>query len=51
MMGGNTMNNQTIINVDARGSTMTPADVQAGVMAGLRAEGLMADVRVRMGNV
>jgi hypothetical protein len=51
MMGATSTTNQTIINVDARGSTMTPADVQAGVMAGLRAEGLMADVRVRMGNV
>ena len=37
------------ISVDARGSTMTPGDVQRAIQAGLRAEGDMADIRIRTG--
>jgi TP901 family phage tail tape measure protein len=39
----------TIIQVDARGSNLTEADITRGVQAGLVAEGQMADVRVRTG--
>jgi TP901 family phage tail tape measure protein len=49
MMGGGSISNQTIINVDARGSSLSMADIQMGVQAGLRAEGRTADTRVRMG--
>jgi len=42
---------QTIINVDARGSSLTVADIARGVQAGLAAEGRQADVRMRVANV
>jgi hypothetical protein len=47
--GGRVVNNQTIINVDARGSSLTQADITRGVQAGLLAEGQNVDVRVRTG--
>lgn len=43
--GGRTVN----LFVDARGSSLTMADVQRGVQAGLRAEGNSADVQIRSG--
>jgi len=45
----NSMSKQTIINVDARGSSLSMADVARGVQAGLMAEGRDADVRMRVG--
>ncbi len=49
MMGGNVTTNQTIINVDARGSSLTMADITHGVRMGLDAAGRNADVQVRAG--
>jgi TP901 family phage tail tape measure protein len=48
-MGG--VSTQTIINVDARGSSLTVADITRGVQAGLAAEGRGADIRMRVANV
>jgi TP901 family phage tail tape measure protein len=48
-MGGSSWSNSTIINVDARGSNLSMADVTMAVQAGLAAEGRSADVRTRMG--
>lgn len=39
----------TVINVDARGSNLSMADVTMAVQAGLAAEGRSADIRTRMG--
>lgn len=46
---GSSTSMQTIINVDARGSSLTMADITRGVQAGLRAEGMRADVQARTG--
>jgi TP901 family phage tail tape measure protein len=46
---GGAVSSQTIINVDARGSSLTVADITRGVQAGLAAEGRQADVRMRVG--
>lgn len=43
--GGRTVN----LFVDARGSSLSMADIQRGVQAGLRAEGNSADVQIRTG--
>jgi TP901 family phage tail tape measure protein len=48
-LGGNSYVRQTIIQVDARGSSLSQADITRGVQAGLRAEGNNADVRIRTG--
>lgn len=48
LFGGGGAGASTIINVDARGSTMTEADVTRAVQAGLAAEGRMTDVRMRI---
>lgn len=47
--GGTSISNQTIINVDARGSSLSMGDVTRGVQAALIAEGRNADVLVRTG--
>jgi TP901 family phage tail tape measure protein len=47
--GGTNISNQTIINVDARGSSLTMADITHGVRVGLEAAGRGADVQVRTG--
>jgi TP901 family phage tail tape measure protein len=49
--GARVISNQTIINVDARGSSLTQADITRGVQAGLLAEGRSVDVRVRTGGL
>jgi len=49
MMGVSSYNNQTIINVDARGSSLTMADITRGVQIGLDTAGRNADVQVRSG--
>jgi len=48
---GGAVSQQTIINVDARGSSLTVADITRGVQAGLAAEGRSADIRMRAPNV
>lgn len=45
----NSSSQQTVINVDARGSSVSMADVTMAVRAGLDAEGRGADIRVRTG--
>jgi hypothetical protein len=47
--GGATITETTIINVDARGSSLTMADITHGVRVGLESVGRGADVQVRTG--
>ena len=46
---GGSWSSSTIINVDARGSSLSMADITMAVQAGLAAEGRSADIRTRMG--